>query len=147
MRSVLSSPSNSARAATIPNTGRPFAVVVSISALAPACGKHPRGPGPVAQLVHDIHQALPLQVPVQPIELPDDEYVTRLQCLQAGLKARAVLLVRRGPVAVDAVDRNNPSEARHTADPATGSRRLFDTRAYPISLRRHAQDPYFDRPA
>lgn len=52
----MRSRSNSAKGAKIPNTRRPFAMVVSISA--PGAGEHPESDLAVAQFVHRVHQVL-----------------------------------------------------------------------------------------
>jgi hypothetical protein len=43
------------------------------------------------------------QVASQAVEFPDDERVTRLQGLEAGLQARSVIVASRGAVLVDAL--------------------------------------------
>ena len=85
--------SNSASDAKMPKTRRPLAVVVSISAPAPADTAG-------VQLVHGGHQMF--QVASQAIQLPDDEGTARLQRLQAGLQTRAVVPATRDTVLVDA---------------------------------------------
>ena len=54
-----------------------------------------------AQLIDGVHQVL--QITAQPIELPHDQCVARLQRLQAGLEARAMVLATRGAIFVDAL--------------------------------------------
>ena len=54
-----------------------------------------------AQFVHGGQQMF--QVTPQAVELPDDEGVARLQRLQAGLQARAVIQASRGAVFVEAL--------------------------------------------
>ena len=54
-----------------------------------------------AQLVHGAHQVL--QIASEPVELPHDERVSRLQRLEAGVEARAVILASGGAVFVDAL--------------------------------------------
>ena len=69
--------------------------------LGPGAREHSKTHTAVAQLIDGAHQVL--QITAQPVELPHDQCVARLQRLQAGLEARAMVLATRGAVFVDAL--------------------------------------------
>ena len=71
MRSRVSSRSNSASAAKMPNTRRPAAVVVSI--WRPVAGEHPQACPAGRQVLHGVDQVG--EVAAEAVELPDDEHV------------------------------------------------------------------------
>ena len=106
VRSRISSRSNSASAAKMPNTRRLPAVVVSI------CGR---------QILHGVDQVR--EVPAEPVELPDDEHVALPQSSQAVVEARPVVAAAGGEVVVevDRVGRRPPGgrrAAEHRGPPA-----------------------------
>ena len=112
VRSAISPRSNSASAPKMLKTRRPFAVVVSISAPAPASTHRPT-PRPCNYLDRR-HQMF--QVASQAVELPDDERVARLQGLEAGIQAGPVVLASGGAVFVDALlARRRRPAGRHAA--------------------------------
>ena len=86
-------------AAKMPKTRRPFAIVVSISVLAPAstCRPTPR-PCSSSTVVTGC-----FRFASEAVECPDDKGVTRLQDLEAGRQARAVIMASRGAVFVNAL--------------------------------------------
>ena len=97
VRLAIGSRSNSAKAAKMPKTRRPLAVVVSISA--PAAGEHAQAGAAAVQLVDRRRQLL--QVASRAVQLPDDEGVAWLQGFQTGLQAGTVVMASRGAVLVD----------------------------------------------
>ena len=68
--------------------------------LGAGAGEHPQAAAAVLQFL-DCHYQM-LRVASQAVQFPDDEGVARLQGLQAGLQAWAVIMGSRGVVLVDA---------------------------------------------
>ena len=91
VRSRISSRSNSASAAKMPNTRRPAAVVVSICAPWPA--RYPQSHAAGRQVLHGVDQMG--EVAAEAGELPDDEHVALAQGAQAVGRAPAGRRVRR----------------------------------------------------
>ena len=81
----LSSPSNSASAAKMPNTRRSPAVVVSTCALVAVEQAHAAG----RQFLHGVDQAG--EVPAEAVELPDHEDIALPQAAQAAVETRPVV--------------------------------------------------------
>ena len=100
MRSRISSRSNSASAAKMPNTRRPAAVVVSICAPSPARTRRPTPAG--RQVLHGVDQVG--EVVAEAVELPDDEHVALPQGPQAAVESRPVVADAGGEVVIE-VDR------------------------------------------
>ena len=86
VRSEMSSRSNSARAAKIPKTSFPEAVVVSMAAPWPV-----RTFSPMPRSVRSW---------AEPVEFPDDQRVAMAQGFQACGQLGSVILLPRGPVFV-----------------------------------------------
>ena len=100
VRSRISSRSNSASAAKMPNTRRPAAVVVSICAPSPARTRRPTPAG--RQVLHGVDQVG--EVVAEAVELPDDEHVALPQGPQAAVESRPVVADAGGEVVIE-VDR------------------------------------------
>ena len=99
VRSTISSRSNSASAAKMPKIRRPLAGAgVDLGA---GASQHAQADTAGAQFVHGRHQMF--QVASEAVQLPDDEGVARLQRLEAGIQARAVIPASRGAVFVEAL--------------------------------------------
>ena len=105
VRSEMSSRSNSARAAKIPKTSFPEAVVVSMAA---PCPLRTGRPVPrsvrswtiaLCQVVDDVNQKP--QVSTEPVKLPDNQGVPVPQGLKARDELRAVVFLSRGHVFVE----------------------------------------------
>ena len=97
VRSAISSRSNSANAAKMPNARRPLAVVVSICAPAPVSTFKPDAPG--AQVLDRVDQVT--QVAPEPVELPEHQRVAGLDRLQAGSQPGAGIVTAGRQVFVD----------------------------------------------
>jgi len=97
VRSEMSSRSNSARAAKIPKTSFPEAVVDS-GALT---GEDLQADAALGQVVDDVDQMA--QVPAEPVELPDHEGVAVAEGFEARGQVRPVILLPGGPVFVEGI--------------------------------------------
>src|SRR5699024_8557766 len=78
VRSEMSSRSNSASAAKIPNTNLPEAVVVSMAA--PLAGEHLGSHATFGQVMNNVDQ-MP-QIPAEAVQFPHDQRVARPQSFQ-----------------------------------------------------------------
>ena len=92
VRSRISSRSNSASAAKMPNTRWPAAVVVSICAPWPASTPQAHAAG--GQVLHGVDQMG--EVAAEAVELPDDEHVALPQGAQAAVESRPVVAYAGG---------------------------------------------------
>ena len=101
VRSRISSRSNSANAAKMPETRQPAAVVVSICAPWPA-GEHPQAHAAGRQVLHGVDEMG--EVAAQAVELPDHEHVALPQGAQAAVESWPVVTDAGGEVVVQ-VDR------------------------------------------
>ena len=119
VRSRISSRSNSASAAKIPNTRRPAAVVVSISAPWPASTRRPTPRADRSCTVFQVGQ-----IAAKAVEFRDDEHITLPQGAQAVVESRPVVAYAGGEVVVE-VHLVDVGVAQGVAlqVPATGSRR------------------------
>ena len=107
VRSRISSRSNSASAAKMPNTRRPAAVVVSICA---PCPVSTRRPTPRVDRSCTVLTRWARVGAAEAVELPDDEHVARPQGAHTAVESRAVVADagREVVVDVDGVDARGP---------------------------------------